>query len=178
MKIPSNIISTSQYTSGKEFMYVSSYKEYIGYYYILNDRYFTGKEYNITSLELIKINLQNTNILLTQSPTYIYGLLSGVNIIKNNVKASNLITTNKDYEQGFRIRYFVKQLNVTPILIKEVNKETFEKLQTDPFYQTIQIKDYFTFTEEELNLLDKRMPGLKVFLSTDPLITSTEEDGR
>ena len=78
MRIPSNIITENQYTAGKEYMYLTTYKEYIGYYYIINDKYFTGKTYNSnsSSFELIKIEKENTNLLLTQASTYIYGLIS------------------------------------------------------------------------------------------------------
>jgi hypothetical protein len=41
-KIPANLITTG-YTSGKEFVYVSNYKPYQGYYYEINNKFFVGK---------------------------------------------------------------------------------------------------------------------------------------
>jgi hypothetical protein len=177
MNIPSNAITLNQYTLGKEFVYLTSNKEYTGYYYIVSDRYFAGKSFNINSPEIIKINSDKVNIFLTKPSTYTYGLLTKVKINKTRVNSITFNPTDEDIERGFKVRYFIKQLNVTPILIREVKKDNFEELQSNSIYQTIQIDYYFNSTEEELNEIDKRMPGLKAYLSTDTLQTSSENDG-
>ena len=39
-----------------------------------------------------------------------------------------------------------KKLNVTPILIREVNQTDFYKLNNDPLYQTLEVKYRFDIT--------------------------------
>jgi hypothetical protein len=163
MRIPQNIITENQYTAGKEFMYVATYKEYIGYYYIANDRYFTGKTYNSnsSSFELIKIEKENTNLLLTQASTYIYGLLSK-NSTKNLSlpKFNSVPKSNLDIDQEGVETYYAKQLNVTPILIKQINKDTFNSLQSNSFYEVVSINPSYSNLDEA----EKKMPGIKAFL--------------
>lgn len=178
MRVPSNVITSNQYTSGKELMFLKSYKEYIGPYYILNDRYFAGKEYNNNAPELIKIKSSQTNVLLTRPDTYVYGFLSKKTLKETKVRAVAFNPTDEDYQQGFQVRYFAKKVNVVPVLIKEISKETFLNVQQDPFYQTTQINFYFRYTEEELNAWDKQMPGLKTYLSEDIVDTSSEDDNQ
>jgi hypothetical protein len=167
MRIPSNIITENQYTAGKEYMYVSTYKEYIGYYYIINDKYFTGKTYNnnSSSLELIKIKKENINLLLTQASTYIYGLISKTKI--NNSSPSSIISTG-NINGG--TRYFSKQVNANPILIREISKDTFQQFQNNPFYQTISIDfpegGYFG-NQKSLDEAEKTMPGIKTFITSE-----------
>jgi len=163
MRIPQNIITENQYTAGKEFMYITTYKEYIGYYYIASDRYFTGKTYNSnsSSFELIKIEKENTNLLLTQASTYVYGLLSK-NSIKNLSlpKFNSLPKSNLDIDQEGVETYYAKQLNVTPILIKQINKDTFNSLQSNSFYEVVSINPSYSNLDEA----EKKMPGIKAFL--------------
>ena len=167
MRIPSNIITENQYTAGKEYMYLSTYKEYIGYYYIANDRYFTGKTYNSnsSSFELIKIKQENTNLLLTQASTYVYGLISKVKI--NNTSPSSIISTG-NINGG--TRYFSKQTNTTPILIREISKDTFKQFQNNSFYQVISIDfpegGYFG-NQKNLDDAEKQMPGIKAFILSE-----------
>ena len=167
MRIPSNIITENQYTAGKEYMYLATYKEYIGYYYIANDRYFTGKTYNSnsSSFELIKIEKENTNLLLTQASTYIYGLISKVKI--NNPSPSSIISTG-NINGG--TRYFSKQTNTTPILIREISKDTFKQFQNNSFYQVISIDfpegGYFG-NQKNLDDAEKQMPGIKAFILSE-----------
>ena len=42
MRAPSNIVTTSKYTLGKEFVLADSYKDYQGYYYEISGKYFAG----------------------------------------------------------------------------------------------------------------------------------------
>jgi len=105
MRIPANLIKTN-YTAGKEYMYISSYKEYKGYYYEIRNKFFTGKTYSSNSKELVKIELKNINTLLTQASTYTYGLLSKTKI--NNVNYKNILMgykllVNDDYKIKYDI---------------------------------------------------------------------------
>jgi len=161
-KIPQNQL-TVKYTSGNEYLDIITYKEYQGYYYIINDRYFTGKTYTGSgSLELIKIQSKNNNLLLTQASTYLYGLLSKTKL--NNSSPSSIVSVGNINK---KIRYFSKQINVNPILIKEISKDTFDKFQNNPFYQVISIEfpegGYFG-NQENLDKAEKQMPGIKPFI--------------
>jgi hypothetical protein len=161
MKIPANIIIKNQYTVGKEYMYVSSYKEYQGYYYEMNNKFFAGKTFSENSLELIRISSDNVNTLLTQPSTYVYGLISKKSSKElSSPKFNSIIKSNLDTDQEAVETYYAKKLNVNPTLIKQISKETFQSLASDPFYQVISIApDYSNLDEAE-----KQMPGIKTFV--------------
>ena len=163
MRIPANTITENQYTIGNEFMYLATNKEYQGYYYIYNDRYFTGKTYNsnTSSLELVSIKEKNTNLFLTQASTYIYGLVSGKAFKKlSSPKFNSIIKSDLDTDQEGVETYYAKKLNTTPFLIKQINKETFQSLKSDPFYQVVSLNPSYSNLEEA----EKQMPGIKAFL--------------
>ena len=166
MKVPANIITDNQYTIGKEFMYLATNKEYQGYYYIYNDRYFTGKTYNGSgSLELIKIQLKNNNLLLTQASTYTYGLLSKIKL--NNSSPSSIISES-NISGG--VRYFFKKTNTNPILIREITEDTFNQYKDDPLYQVISVefpKGGYFGEQQSLDNADKIMPGIKAFILSE-----------
>lgn len=164
MKIPSNIIIESKYTAGKEFMYLKSYKEYQGYYYELNNKFFTGKTFNSNSKELVKIEPKNINTLLTQASTYVYGLLSKTKITNNNV-SSIPQGDSSYYDKGGEefLKFYCKKNNTNPILIKQIDEQTYLNLQNDPKYQTIFIGTYKnkTIVSEQAY---SQMIGLKDFV--------------
>jgi len=166
MRIPSNIIKENQYTIGKEYMYLSSYKEYQGYYYEINNKFYAGKTFNENASELIKIlSPGKINILLTQPSTYVFGKLSNIKII--NTPFSSIV--NK-VDLSARTRYFAKKLNNNPILIREVDKNNFYALLNDPIYQTISLDfpegGYFG-TPSDLDEAEKQMPGIKTFILSE-----------
>jgi hypothetical protein len=166
MRIPSNIIKENQYTIGKEYMYLSSYKEYQGYYYEINNKFYVGKTFNENAPELIKTSSSDKiNILLTQPSTYVFGKLSNIKII--NTPFSSIV--NK-VDLNARTRYFAKKLNNNPILIREVNKNNFYALLNDPIYQTISLDfpegGYFG-TSSDLDEAEKQMPGIKTFILSE-----------
>jgi len=160
MRVPANLIKTN-YTAGKEYMYLTSYKEYQGYYYEMNNKFWVGKTYNSNSKELVKIELKNINTLLAQASTYVYGLVSGIKSSQlSSPKFNSLPKTDLDTDTEGDETYYTKKLNVNPTIIKQINKETFDKLKQDPFYQVISLKP----DRSNLNQADKQMPGLKSFL--------------
>jgi len=53
LRIPKNQIITGKYTLGKEYVILSSYAPYQGYYYNLNGRTFAGKEFDPKAPEII-----------------------------------------------------------------------------------------------------------------------------
>lgn len=159
MRIPANIIEI-KYTSGNDFVFSLNYKYYQGYYYELNDKIFAGKKFNANSPELIKSN-NNTNTLLTDSKTYVYGFISKIKSSQlSSPKFNSFSKTDLDIDTEGDETYYTKKLNINPIIIKQINKETFDKLKQDPFHQTISLKP----DRSDLDQADKQMPGLKSFL--------------
>jgi hypothetical protein len=160
MRVPANLIKTN-YTAGKEYMYLSSYKEYQGYYYEMNNKFYVGKTYNSNSKELVKIELRNINTLLTQASTYVYGLVSGIKSSQlSSPKFISIPKTDLDTDTEGDETYYAKKLNNNPILIKQISKKTFDELKQDPFHQVISLKP----DRSNLDQADKQMPGLKSFL--------------
>jgi hypothetical protein len=177
IRIPSNQIITSKYTSGKEYMFKDIQKEYQGYYYELNGKKFAGKEFNPNANELVEININNVNTFLSRPSTLVYGLLSKIKLPpKTQIKSKPFTFNNNDFENGYKIRYFAKKLNQIPILIKEINEEEYKNLQSNPIYQVVSIK-YLLNNNNDLNKFDKMMSGLGAFLSQNIIDTSSENDG-
>ena len=142
-------------------MYLSSYKEYQGYYYEMNNKFYVGKTYNSNSKELVKIELRNINTLLTQASTYVYGLVSGIKSSQlSSPKFISIPKTDLDTDTEGDETYYAKKLNNNPILIKQISKKTFDELKQDPFHQVISLKP----DRSNLDQADKQMPGLKSFL--------------
>ena len=135
--IPADKILENQYTTGNEFISLSTGKYYQGYYCIvLGSKYYEGKTYTIPLKELKKANstfIPPPPVSLPPQPL---------------------------------TRYFIKKLNVFPIVIKEVNKQTYENFVNDLFYQTAIIDGEMIFRDSpELNKAEAQMSGLKAFLS-------------
>jgi hypothetical protein len=57
MRIPKNLIETGKYTSGKEFVYKITQTPFQGYYYILDNLYYVGKEYNKDAANIRYVHL-------------------------------------------------------------------------------------------------------------------------
>lgn len=160
MRIPKNIIQTSKYTSGKEFVYKLTQTPYQGYYYVLNNLFYVGKEYSQDAPELIKITQSNS--LLYNSKTAIFSAISGISSQFLKIpKVKSIQTSARD--NSVETRYFNQQINIQPILIKEISKETYESIQEVSLYKTTFVGNY-NGTIQTLDQADKQMPGLKAFL--------------
>lgn len=175
MIIPPSIIEDNLYTIGGEFINKNTYKEYQGYYYEINNRFYIGKEFNPNSIELIKKNSSEVNPLLANPKTATYGKLTGIKIQQNKPKSVPFAPTTDDFQQGYQIRYFAKKLNVTPILIREINQANFFKLSNDPLYQTLEVKYNFDITPQQILELNKKMSGLGAYIQGYNPPTSTDE---
>ena len=112
-----------------------------------------------------KIISPKSNNLLKIASGFLFGKLSGINI-NQKITPNSVVyqPTQEDYDKGYSIRYFYKKINVTPLIIKETNKENYDLLVNDPLYQVISIR--WTIIPENLNLdqAEQQMPGLKSFL--------------
>jgi hypothetical protein len=166
IRIPSNKIKVS-YTSNGDFVIENTYQTYKGYYYELNNKFYTGKEYNATASLLIKKSSTSFNPLLTSLKTATYGILS-------NVIPQQLKVTSVPFSGNAGTRYFVKKANDN--LIKEINKDDFQKAQNDPLYQTLEVNFSYNMSEQELSELDKKMPGIKIYLQDDINNIQTSSD--
>jgi hypothetical protein len=169
MKVPANTIEV-KYTSGNELVYNFNYKYYQGYYYEFNDRLFAGKEFNINALELIKADSKEVNTSLTNPKTFLYGTLSKIK--PNNSKPTSII-----YKYNSSIRYFLAHVVNKPLIIKEVNKETYNSFQNNSYYISVALTFDGGFNNIELEEAEIKMPGIKTFVNTSYIPPQVEESG-
>lgn len=163
IRIPKNKIKESKYTSGGEFIEEITNKMYKGYYYELNNSFYTGKEYDVKSLKLIKV--ENRNKFLTKgSPLAMFSILSGLTSQKFQIPKINNIPTNKfSTNINNDLQFYYTEINKEPIIIKEIDENTYKQIKSNPIYKTTYVGDYKgkTQTLEEAN---QQIPGLKTFL--------------
>ena len=156
MRIPKNIIETDKYTTGGELVYKETQTSYKGYYYILNNRYFAGKEYIVNAPELIKT--QQSNTLLYRPSTAIFSAASG--ITSKSLRSPKVSSIQPNIVSNpTSTRYFSQQINVKPITIKEISKETYDSLQGNSLFTTT-----FIGLTQNIDQANQQMPGLRAFL--------------
>lgn len=156
MRIPSDLITKNKYTAGGEFIYSDTYEDYQGYYYILNNKFFEGKNFKANARQLIKINSDKVNKLKLNKATSVFAGLSNIKI--PNINFSSFINKDKNLT-----RYFAKKINNNPILIKEIDEDTFKKIQSDPIYQTTYI-GFYQGANQTSDQAYAQMVGLKEFV--------------
>ena len=137
--IPADKIFENQYTRGSEFN-DSTGKDYQGYYCVVTgNKYYTGKTYDSKSKPL--------------SPVLIV------------TPQSNPVSLPP---QNTSTRYFLKKTNEFPISIKEIDEPTYNIYKDNFFYQSVAVVvpgNDFDASDKALDEADKKMPGLKTFLS-------------
>lgn len=171
LRIPQNQIILGKYTSGNEYMFVANYNEYTGYFYEFNGKIYAGKEYSSDALEIIRLDSSKVNKLLINPNTSIYGRISG-----NSIPPKALFSSISSTSAEARVRYFAKKINTQPYLIKEIDEDTFNSLQTNPLYQVIKVNYSADMSDTELNLLETKMTGIKAYITSINVVTSTNED--
>jgi hypothetical protein len=153
-QIPKSRIKENQYTNGTgvgnnlTLRFVVSKVPYVGFYNVISgSKYFTGKMYTSDSKPLEKYNLVQT------APSAIASLGS----IPTITPLFPLENTS-----GISTRYFYKELNRNPIIIKEIDKSSYNKLATgdNMNYQVIS----YNPSTQSIDEVAKQMPGLKEFL--------------
>ena len=157
MKVPKNIIQVGKYTSGGEFVEEKTNKPYQGYYFELNDSLYTGKEYSIDAIKIIK--KQDQNQLYNSSNTALFSLVSGITSQQLSVPPINSISINTT-----STRFFAQKINVNPIIIKEVDEKSYISVRGNPLYKTTFIGSY-NGVNQTIDQAETQMPGLKTFLS-------------
>lgn len=142
-------------------MFADTQNEYMGYYYEFNGKLFAGKEFNISNPEILKINPNNYNKLLGNPLTYVYGIISG-----NKISSLSNIPSyyfNKDTTNNV-FRYFTKKINNN--IIKEINEDTFKRIQNDSLYISVSLFYNSNFNENDLKAAEKRIPGITEYINT------------
>jgi hypothetical protein len=160
MRYPKNQLKENLYTPGGEFIDTSNNRVYSGYYWEINGRYFIGKTASNNAVELKKTSpeeIQKTQLNRTEGINYV----SKGTVISSNTKVSgiplNTSTSN--------IRYFSKQINLVPTIIKEISKDTFDMIKNNAIYQTISLEaDLIYLNSPTLDVAEKNFSGIKAFL--------------
>lgn len=118
MYYPKSEILKVDYTSGTEFLVKSTSAFYKGFYYKTNDgRFFSGKEYNSETKELVPISNSVAGINQKKSYEFHYAL-----------------PTSQDYDKGFFTRYVIKRVNSGFETILEVDEKEYDRATKDPLY--------------------------------------------
>jgi hypothetical protein len=166
MRVPKNITQTGKYTSGGEFVEEKTNKPYQGYYFELNGSLYTGREYSIDTIKIIKKEDQNQ--LYNSSNTALFSLVSGITSQQLAVPPINSTNVNSLSDEGLRsypsTRFYTQKINVNPIIIKEVDEKSYISVQGNPLYKTTFIGTYNS-VDQTINQAEAQMPGLKTFLS-------------
>jgi len=161
MKVPKNIIQTGKYTSGNEFVEEKTNKPYQGYYYELNGSLYTGKEYSIDAIKIIK--KQDQNQLYNSSNTALFSLVSGITSQQLAPTLVKGIPFSEEIPHGEDLSFYSRQVNINPIIIKSINEKTYISLQGNPLYQTTFIGNY-NGTNQTIDQANDQIPGLRTFL--------------
>jgi hypothetical protein len=129
-------------TKGNEFFTSGSTVEYVGYYNILGTRYFTGRSFDETSVELTPI------------PSAIREYKSVKTVDTALVTAYIPVPTEKDYKQGWFVRYFARQANDPSALYTEIDEAQFGEVDGDakPLYVGVNIR--WKISGPEFDLVD------------------------
>lgn len=163
LRIPTNQIVTSKYTVGKEYLVLSTYKEYQGYFYEINNKFFAGKEFSTSALELIKMNSDKVNSLLLNPKTSTYGKLSKIKLSNNKIISLPVGGNSKEGDLE-EINFYCKK--ITTNVIKRIDEETYNLLQNDPLYQTTFVGKYNSQTKL-LSQAEEQMPGISDWVVSD-----------
>jgi len=152
MIIPNNI-TTTNYASEGYYRIKSTNTPYKGYYYELNGKLYTGKEYSSSSVEII--HYTKVDPALNNISTATYAIRSKVGI--NDLQKPEIITTMPN--PSAIVRYYYRQVNVQPINIKEIDKDSYDRIQNKPLYQST-----FVGNGQTVDQAEAQLPGIKTFL--------------
>jgi hypothetical protein len=166
MRLPKSQLTENQHTSGNEFIDTSNNKPYSGYYFIASGRYFIGKTFNLTAIELKRItpteaiNLNIINNLPSTLPSSISSKIAA-SVTSTN---STVVGISPNSSAG-NFRYFSKQTNISPTIIKEVSQDTFNSIKSNSLYETLAISSNNIYVDSPVvNEAEKTFSGIKLFL--------------
>ena len=158
MYFPKSQITTDLYTNGKEFIYINSNTEYIGFYFkTSNGKYYTGKNPNDSPVqEIIIPNFDKTEdaeegaagsytdeaILYLVPDVYAKAQNMGNNDVPPKPPTQyNNLPAKENYELGEYQRYFASKQN--EINYTEISFEEYRQFQNEE--QTVDYLMYNTF---------------------------------
>jgi hypothetical protein len=158
MAIPSNIIQFKS-TSGGEYIDKATGAPYTGPYYELQGSFFAGRIYKENDPEIVPVSKANT--LLKSFLTAAYSLASGMASQQFQSPVLNSVT---NFNQGGEstsntVRYFYRQTNVQPAVIKETDEDSYNTIINNPLFQTTTIGD------RSIEQAESQLPGIRDWLS-------------
>jgi hypothetical protein len=166
MRPPKNRLIEDLYTRGDEFLVEATYENYVGYYHSNAGKNYIGAKYNPIALALTQYtsNLHQTTYDINNiDPVY---LRNNPNIMRV-VKQDNfpIIRVKYSFISEPHQRYFIQQKNRIDAPIIEVNLTTYRNAQVNPLYLTTSIFWNPPYsTEEELNRIERELPGILSFI--------------
>lgn len=155
MRAPKNIAKVN-YTSGEKYLDYN-YNPYTGYYCEIRGKAYPGKIYTGLAKQLI---------------------LASSLVRDNKVNNYRFIANPNDFQKEHVLRYFIKYINAVPIVIKEIDFNTYNNFKNNPVYQVISLKyqvleegSTFSglFDDDEVEQANKKMPGVKLYLQDELL---------
>lgn len=172
LKPPSNLVVESKYTAGKEFKETLSLKDYQGYYYEYNNSYFAGETFDVNAVELTPTRLRQPSPFLSSLTSFAYSTIAGAvaNTVVNNIKPQSY-----NYQYDSNTRYY--SYSIKDQIIKEINKENFDALQSNPLFTTVSLSYNGGFNKIELDEAEKKIPGIKTFVENSYVRPKTEDGG-
>jgi hypothetical protein len=153
MRAPKNIAKVN-YTSGEKYL-DSNYNPYTGYYCEVRGKAYPGKVYTGLAKQLI---------------------LASSLVRDNKVNNYRFVSNPNDFQKEHVLRYFIKYINAVPIVVKEIDFNTYNNFKNNPAYQVISLKyqvleegSTFSglFDDDEVEQADKKMPGIKLYLQDE-----------
>ncbi len=170
LNIPKNKIK-EKYTSGGEFIIEATNAPYKGYYYELNSILYAGKTFDLNAPKLTPIS--NRNALLSKGKsTALYSAITG--ITSQQIQSPNItsIPNGPSSIKGIDSnvsKFYCRKRNQQPIIIKEINKDTYDQLKTNPLYQVTTVlfipsPGYAQGIPQNINEAESQLPGIKDFL--------------
>jgi hypothetical protein len=174
LNIPKNKIQEGKYTSGGEYIVESTNTVYTGYYYILNNEAFAGKEYNSKAPKLVLV--KDRNKLLNRGKSLAtFSLISGITSqILQTPKITSLPETDLEnspqkINNNTATKYYCRNTTQKDIIIKEIDEATYKTLKQNPIYQTTSVTfiaspGFARGIPQNLDQAEKELPGIKIFL--------------
>jgi hypothetical protein len=160
VRIPQNQITTNKYTTGKEFVYEKTYKEYQGFYYEVNGKIFAGSEFSVNAPSLLRMGSDKINILKDNPETLAYANASNSILYKQKDLTSIPLDTFKG-----GTKYLAKKLNSNPIRIIFISEEDYNDNIKNTSYSltALYYHSEWGFNIEEQNKKD--IPEIDIFLA-------------
>ena len=164
MYYPKSEILKVDYTSGEDLFIKKTLVPYKGDYYATNDgKFFSGKEYDPSTQELVPLLKVNAPTNKKESYGFHYA-----------------IPSEDDYSKGSFTRYTIKRVNSGFETILEVDQAEYERASKDPLYSAVKffwkiagslyttpegIPGIVNTNQKTLENLEKTIPGISNYFT-------------